>query len=208
MSSLTVHHAPDRNADTTTPDPHQDTFSKTVLGFWIYLMTDCIIFATLFATYAVLYPNTYGGPSSHDLFSLTTSFAETIILLFSSVACGFAMLSALKDKKKHVIGWFALTFLLGASFITLELAEFYHLVQEGYGWTRSAFLSAFFTLVGTHGLHVSIGLLWMAVLMVQVHFNGINVFTFRRLVVFSLFWHFLDVIWIFIFTLVYLMGVI
>jgi cytochrome o ubiquinol oxidase subunit III len=189
------------------PDSHQDTFSKTVLGFWMYLMTDCILFAALFTTYAVLHNSTFGGPSSRDLFSLSTAFTETMILLGSSVMCGLGMLSALKSKKKQVLAWFAATFVLGASFIAMELHEFRHLVQEGNSWQRSAFLSSFFTLVGTHGLHVSIGLLWMVVVMVQVFLVGITIETFRRLVVFSLFWHFLDLVWIFIFTFVYLMGV-
>jgi cytochrome o ubiquinol oxidase subunit 3 len=207
MKSLTIHHLRDLHADTRVPDPHQDTFSKTVLGFWMYLMTDCILFAALFTTYAVLHHSTVGGPTSRDLFSLTTSFTETMILLLSSVTCGLGMLASLRNDKNQVIAWFALSFLLGASFIALELNEFTHLVQEGNSWTRSAFLSSFFTLVGTHGLHVSFGLLWMAVIMVQVFVCGITVLTFRRLVVFSLFWHFLDLVWIFIFTFVYLMGV-
>jgi cytochrome o ubiquinol oxidase subunit 3 len=208
--SLTIHHEDtlEPNPDTRTPDPHQDTFSKNVLGFWMYLMTDCILFASLFATYAVLHNSTFGGPSSKDLFSLPLSFAETMILLFSSVTCGFAMLSSLRNEKNQIIAWLAITFLLGATFIAIELTEFTHLVQEGNSWTRSAFLSSFFTLVGTHGLHVSFGLLWMLVMMVQVFLMGVTTITFRRLVIFSLFWHFLDLIWIFIFTFVYLMGVI
>lgn len=205
--SFTVHHAHDPHADTRVPDPHQDTFSKTVLGFWMYLMTDCLLFASLFATYAVLHKSTFGGPSGRELFSLSTAFIETMILLFSSVTCGLGMLSALCNDKNRVIGWFAVAFLLGASFVAMELHEFTHLVQGGNSWRRSAFLSSFFTLVGTHGLHVSIGLLWMAFVMMQVFWSGVTVHTFRRLVVFSLFWHFLDLIWIFIFTFVYLMGV-
>lgn len=207
IHSLTIHHAPDPNADTRLPDPHQDTFSKTVLGFWMYLMSDCILFATLFATYAVLHEGTFGGPTSRDIFSLPTAFIETMILLFSSVTCGFGMLAALQSKRDQVIAWFAITFLLGASFVALELNEFSHLVEEGHSWTKSAFLSSFFALVGTHGLHVSVGLLWMVVMMAQLFFAGITVATFRRLVLFSLFWHFLDLVWIFIFTFVYLIGV-
>lgn len=206
--SLTIHHTPEAHPDLSTPDPHQDTFSKTILGFWMYLMTDCILFATLFTTYAVLQGSTFGGPSSKDLFSLSTAFVETMILLFSTVTCGFGMLSALKNKKRYVLVWLGLTFLLGASFIALEIHEFTHLVQEGNSWTKSAFLSSFFTLVGTHGLHVSIGMLWMVVVIAQVFWFGITVNTFRRLVLFSMFWHFLDLIWIFIFTFVYLIGVI
>lgn len=208
MSSFTIHHTRDIHADTRTPDPHQDTFSKTTLGFWMYLMTDCILFATLFAAYAVLHNSTFGGPSSRDLFKLTTSFTETMILLLSSLSCGLAMLSALHNRKRQIISWLIITFLLGSSFLVIEINEFRNLVLEGYSWRRSAFLSAFFTLVGTHGLHVAIGLLWMAVVSTQLLFCGVTVDTFRRLVTFSLFWHFLDVIWIFIFTFVYLMGMV
>lgn len=207
INPVPVYHTPDANADTRLPDPHQDTYSKTVLGFWIYLMTDCILFGALFTTFAVLHNSTFGGPTSRDLFDLSTAFTETLILLFSSVSCGLAMLSAVQNKKYRAIGWFAVTFALGMVFIAMELYEFSHLVQEGNSWRRSAFLSAFFTLVGTHGLHVSIGLLWMIVMMIQLYVSGITVDTFRRLVVFSLFWHFLDVVWIFIFTFVYLIGV-
>lgn len=203
-----VHHTVDLHADKGVPDTHQDTFSKNFLGFWCYLMTDCILFATLFITYAVLHNKTFGGPSSNDLFDLSTAFAETMILLVSSVTCGFAVLAAVKGKFKHIIGWLAVTFLLGLSFIAIELTEFHHFVVEGHSWRVSAFLSAFFTLVGTHGLHVSFGLLWMAVMMAQVYWQRVNVDTFRRLVIFSLFWHFLDLVWIFIFTFVYLFGVI
>lgn len=207
-NSLIIHHTPEPFPDKSVPDPHQDVFSKTYLGFWMYLMTDCLVFATLFATYAVLHKETFGGPSSKELFSLSTSFAETLILLFSSVTCGFSVLYSLRNDSNKVLGWLAVTFFLGAIFIGMEMHEFSHLVQEGNSWTRSAFLSSFFTLVGTHGLHVSIGLLWMLVMMVQVFWHGITVDTFRRLVVFSIFWHFLDLVWIFIFTFVYLMGVI
>ena len=207
---LSVHHQDtlEANADTSLPDPHQDTFSKTTLGFWIYLMTDSLLFTVLFCTYAVLHNETFGGPSSKELFKLSTAFVETMILLVSSVTCGLAMLSAMHSKKNHVIGWLCVTFLLGASFIGIELTEFSHLVQEGNSWTKSAFLSSFFTLVSTHGIHVSVGLLWMVVLMAQVFYIGVTAITFRRLIVFSLFWHFLDLVWIFIFTFVYLMGVI
>ena len=208
--SWTIHHQDtlERYADTHTPDIHQDTFSKNVLGFWLYLMTDCLVFASLFCTYAVLHNSTFGGPSSTDLFSLSTAFTETMILLFSSVTCGFGILSALKNKKNQVIAWLIPSFVLGAAFIWIEVHEFANFVQEGFSWKKSAFLSSYFGLVGTHGLHVSAGLLWMAVMIAQVFWLGVTVHTFRRLVIFSLFWHFLDVVWIFIFTFVYLMGVI
>lgn len=203
-----VHHTPDLHADTSVPDIHQDVFSKTTLGFWMYLMTDCLVFATLFTTYAVLHNNTFGGPSSQKLFDLSIAFTETMILLFSSLTCGLALLSSLKNEKNKVLAWLAVTFLLGASFVGIELTEFTRMVHEGNSWKRSAFLSSFFTLVGTHGLHVSIGLLWMLVMMGQVYWLGVTVDTFRRLVVFNLFWHFLDLVWIFIFSFVYLLGVI
>ena len=205
---LTAHHQHQAQPGLSVPDPHQDTFSKVTLGFWTYLMTDCLLFATLFTTYAVLHNQTFGGPSSRDLFHLSTAFTESMILLCSSVTCGLGMLSALRNHKHKVLAWFAVSFLLGASFIAMELTEFFHLVQAGHSWTKSAFLSSFFTLVGTHGLHVSIGLFWMVVVMTQVWWQGITVDTFRRLVVLSMFWHFLDLIWIFIFTFVYLIGVI
>ena len=207
---LTIHHQDtlEPYPDTHLPDQHQDTFSKTTLGFWIYLMTDSLLFATLFCTYAVLHNETFDGPSARDLFSLSTAFSETMILLLSSVTCGLGMLSALRNKKNQVIAWLAVSFLLGASFVAIELTEFTHLFQEGNSWQRSAFLSSFFALVSTHGLHVSFGLLWMVVMMAQVFRRGVTVITFRRLITFSMFWHFLDLVWIFIFTFVYLMGVI
>lgn len=206
--SLMVRHEPEVNPDLGFPDTHQDSFSKNVLGFWIYLMTDCLIFATLFTTYAVLHGSTFGGPSSKDLFELKTAFAETMILLCSTVSCGFAMLSAVKSKTKETVLWLLVTFVLGASFIFLEVHEFAQFEHEGHSWRESAFLSSFFTLVGTHGLHVSCGLFWMVVVAIQLLVAGLNATTFRRLVIFSMFWHFLDLVWIFIFTFVYLLGVI
>ena len=180
--------------------------SKTLLGFWIYLMTDCILFASLFATYVVLRGATNGGPSGADLFDLPYVLAETVILLTSSYACGLAMLSLHRQQTRHIIGWLIVTFLLGAGFLAMELNEFTQLATEGNGWTMSAFLSAFFTLVGTHGAHISVGLLWIGVMIWQVASRGLTPGVSRRLTLLSLFWHFLDVIWIFIFTIVYLMG--
>lgn len=206
--NLSIHHHIEAQPDISRPDPHQDMYSMTVLGFWIYLLTDCLLFGTLFTTYVVMKGETFGGPTSKDLFSLTLAFTETMVLLFSSVSCGLAVLASLKDKKNHVIGWLAVTFILGLAFIGMELKEFTDFVQEGHSWQKSAFLSSFFTLVGTHGLHVSFGLIWMGAMMAQIYHFGVNTFTFRRLAIFSMFWHFLDLIWIFIFTLVYLMGVI
>lgn len=204
---MTIHHHIEAHPDLALPDAHQDTFSRVTLGFWMYLMTDCLIFGTLFATYAVLHNNNFGGPTTQDLYSLSLSFTETMALLLSSVTNGFALLSSLKNKKNHVIFWLIFAFLFGASFVAMELHEFTKLVHAGHDWTKSAFLSSFFTLVGTHGLHVSIGLFWMLNIIAQIFFKAITIDTFRRLVVFSLFWHFLDLVWIFIFTFVYLIGV-
>lgn len=186
---------------------HQATYDRNVFGFWIYLMTDCVLFATLFATYAVLHNNIYGGPSAKDLFSLPFALSETLILLTSSFTCGLAMLSAQRQQKYKALSLFGITFLLGITFLTLELTEFSHLVAEGNSWQRNAFLSAYFTLVGCHGLHITCGLAWMLVMLGQVLLRGLTVSTLRRLTCLSLFWHFLDVIWVLIFTFVYLMGV-
>lgn len=205
--SLTIRHTPDIHPDMSVPDQHQDTFSKTVVGFWIYLMSDCLVFTTLFLSYAVLHNNTFGAPSSRELFDLPMAFAETMLLLCSTVTCGFALLASLRQDKGKVILWLAVTLLLGSTFLALELTEFTQLVQAGHSWSQSGFLSSFFTLVGTHGAHISVGLLWIIVMMLQVAFSGITVATFRRLIVFGLFWHFLDLVWIFIFTFVYLIGV-
>ncbi len=187
-------------------DHHTQNLSKTLLGFWVYLMTDCILFATLFATYAVLYTKTFGGPSGADIFSLPFVLAETLILLTSSFTCGLALLGAEDTRKGKTLFWFGITFLLGVAFLALEIKEFTHLINEGNSFERSAFLSAFFTLVGTHGLHIATGLIWMIILLVPVAKEGITPTSFRRLTCLKLFWHFLDVVWIFIFTLVYLMG--
>lgn len=193
--------------ETASLQHYEETYSKTVFGFWVYLMTDCILFASLFATYAVLHNNTNGGPAASDLFSLPFALAETLILLTSSFTCGLLLLATQKLEKFKALSWLGVTFLLGASFLALELTEFTHLVREGNSWQRSAFLSSFFTLVATHGLHITSGLIWMIVMTFQIFFNGINAEVLRRIACFSLFWHFLDVIWIFIFTIVYLMGV-
>lgn len=184
------------------------TNNTTLFGFWVYLMTDCILFMTLFVTYVVLHHGTYGGPSSMQLFDLPFALTETFVLLTSSFLCGIAMIpSQLQDKRKIAL-WFGLTFLLGLTFIIMEIKEFHHFIHIGSGWERSAFLSSYFTLVGTHGVHVSLGLLWMIVLLVPVFRRGMNPVSLRRLTCLSLFWHFLDVVWIFIFTVVYLMGVV
>ncbi len=179
---------------------------KTTFGFWLYLMTDCVLFASLFAVFAVLRNNTFGGPAGKDLFSLPYILGETLILLTSSFTCGLGLLAAQRKNKRQVLFWFGLTFLLGLAFLGMELNEFHHLMLDGNGASRSGFLSSYFTLVGTHGLHITVGLLWMVVVMAQVTGRGFTAGNLRQLTLLSLFWHFLDVIWIFIFTIVYLMG--
>ena len=180
--------------------------SKSIFGFWVYLMTDCVLFASLFATYAVLRNNTAGGPDEKELFSLPYVLVETLLLLTSSFVCGLAILAAHNKQKRQVLWLFGITFVLGLAFLALELHEFRNLYMEGNSWRQSGFLSAFFTLVGTHGLHITAGLIWMAVMMIRVAKSGLRPISLRRLTMLSLFWHFLDIIWIFIFTIVYLMG--
>lgn len=180
---------------------------STALGFWIYLMSDCLIFAMLFATYAVLGGNYAAGPSPKDLFDLKLVALNTTMLLLSSITYGFAMLAMVKDKVKEVQIWLLITGLFGLAFLGIELFEFHHMIHEGATPQRSAFLSAFFTLVGTHGLHVTFGIIWLVTLMVQVSRKGLITANKRRLSCLSMFWHFLDVIWIGVFTFVYLMGV-
>jgi cytochrome o ubiquinol oxidase subunit 3 len=179
---------------------------KTVLGFWTYLMTDCVLFASLFAVYAVLHGNTFGGPSGHELFKLPYVMLETMVLLFSSFSCGLSLLAAQRRDRRQVLLWLGVTFLLGATFLGLELHEFRNMVLEGNSWRRSGFLSSYFTLVGTHGLHITVGLLWLVVTAVFMVKRGLTDSLLKRLTLFSLFWHFLDIIWIFIFTIVYLFG--
>lgn len=191
----------------TTHPTQYDAHERTTIGFWVYIMTDCVLFATLFAAHAVLKNNTFGGPSGQMLFSLPYALGETLLLLMSSFTCGMAMIDADPSKTKRMVAWFILTFLLGAGFLTMEVREFTEFVLSGNSWERSGFLTSFFTLVGTHGIHITVGLIWMSVLVVQLLSSGLTPDVFRRLTCLRLFWHFLDVVWIFIFTLVYLMGV-
>jgi cytochrome o ubiquinol oxidase subunit III len=179
----------------------------TLLGFWIYLMSDCLVFACLFATYAVLGRNYAGGPTGAELFELPTVALNTAFLLLSSITYGFAMLESQRNRLRSTLVWLAITGLFGAAFITLELTEFAHLIHEGAGPARSGFLTSFFALVGTHGLHVSFGIVWLVTLMFQLSRHGLKPENRRRLMCLSMFWHFLDVVWIGVFTFVYLMGV-
>jgi cytochrome o ubiquinol oxidase subunit 3 len=209
MSEINATHAGAVSADPSSRfyvrEHHPE--NGTLLGFWIYLMSDCLIFACLFATYAVLGRNYAGGPSGAEIFELPTVALNTAFLLFSSITYGFAMLAAQKKNVKGTLVWLAVTGIFGACFLYLELDEFAHLIHEGFGPWRSGFLTAFFSLVGTHGLHVTFGIVWLVTLMFQVGKHGIHAANYRRLACLSMFWHFLDVIWIGVFTYVYLMGV-
>jgi cytochrome o ubiquinol oxidase subunit III len=197
--------------NTLTKESHMHHFdgSKNVLGFWIYIMTDCILFASLFAVYAVFHTHTFGGAHAKELFSLPFVFIETMLLLCSSFTYGLVMLSRnLPHGVTIMTRWMWITVALGACFITMELNEFYNLYLEGHTWATSAFLSSFFTLVGTHGLHVFFGLIWMVSMIFQLKKHGITPETKTKLTCLGLFWHFLDIVWIFVFSIVYLMGAI
>ena len=188
-------------------EAHHDLSDKTALGFWLYLMTDCVLFATLFATFAVLRNNTGAGESRAEMFNLSFVFIETILLLVSSLTAGMAV-AALRTGSKQLVSWLlGLTFLFGAGFVGMEIYEFTKLVNEGNGPHAGALHSAYFVLVGTHGLHIVVGLLWIIALVTWILRRGITGTFRKRLGLFSLFWHFLDIIWIFIFTIVYLFGV-
>ena len=186
------------------------TNDKTVFGLWIYILSDCVLFAALFATYAVQQGQTFGGATPSQIFSLPNALVETLLLLTSSFTCGLALLFSLSTEKESskykVTAFLGLTFLLGLAFVVLEISEFRQLLADGNSWQQSGFLSAFFTLIGTHGLHVTLGMLWLLVLMAHIYLRGMTTGNLRKLMAFSIFWHFLDIIWIFIFTFVYLFG--
>lgn len=187
---------------------HEEGISRTVYGFWLYIMTDCVLFATVFTGFAVMSHRFAGGPTGKQLFDLPYLFGETMFLLFSSVTYGFVVLAMNRMNKSWVLGWLMITFLLGLGFIGMEINEFYHMVAAGNGPDRSGFLSGFFTLVGTHGTHVTFGLIWMLAMMFQVMRKGLTAQNQSRLIRLSMFWHFLDVVWIGVFTVVYLLGVV
>lgn len=187
---------------------HHDADAIDIFGFWIYILSDCILFSALFAAFAVLHTSVYGGPALKELFDLNYVLAETIVLLLSSFTYGLAILALYKNKLKSILFWMIITFLFGATFVGMEINEFINLYQEGHSWQSSASLSSFFTLVGTHGLHVSMGLLWMLIIMAQLSLSGITQTMRKRLTYLGLFWAFLDIVWIFVFTIVYLMEAI
>ncbi|HSX38400.1 MAG TPA: cytochrome c oxidase subunit 3 [Chlamydiales bacterium] len=190
------------------PDPHHSVESNTIFGFWVYLMTDAILFATLFATYAVLHNSTFGGPGANILLRPSYALIETIILLSSSLTCGLAMTAVPFGNQKKLIRLYGTTFFLGACFLAMVGNEFMQLIASGNGWQRNAFTASYFTLVGTHAVHILFGMLFTLILMVQTVKWGLIPITIRRLECLKLFWFFSYWIWIFMFAIVYLIGVV
>jgi cytochrome o ubiquinol oxidase subunit III len=182
--------------------------TRTVVayGFWIFIISDITMFSALFAAFAVLSGRTADGPTASDVVNLRHLFIETMCLLLSSYACGLGALSAELRQRDRYLVFAALTFVLGAVFLFIEISDFVDMARAGAGPSRSAFLSAFWTLVGMHGAHVASGLLWLVYMVAQVMAKGLRPHVLRRLLCFSLFWHALDIIWVGVFTLVYLMG--
>lgn len=196
-----------KHADAHKESGHEEAATdRTMFGFWIYLMTDLLMFAVLFAVYAVLRNNTLGGPTGRDLFSPPLALTETLILLTSSFTCGVGMIAARRGLKSKTLFWFGLTLMLGLVFLGIELYEFVEFIHEGHTMQVNAFFSSFFVLVGTHGLHIASGLIWGTIILIFVALRGLNKHLVRKLALLSLFWHFLDIVWIFIFTVVYLMA--
>ncbi|AZV94929.1 cytochrome o ubiquinol oxidase subunit III [Bordetella sp. J329] len=185
---------------------HEAHGNNTVFGLWIYLMSDVVLFGSLFATYVVLMNAYAGGPTGQEIFNLKFVLGETFVLLFSSITFGYASLAIHRGDKTNALRWLCVTFVLGALFIAMEIYEFQHLASIGAGPSRSAFLGAFYGLVGTHGLHVTAGLIWLAVLTHQTSMDGLTPRNQTRLACLGLFWHFLDLVWICVFTVVYLTG--
>ncbi|SDF49834.1 cytochrome bo3 quinol oxidase subunit 3 [Luteibacter sp. 22Crub2.1] len=189
-------------------EDHAHGGGATLIGFWIYLMSDALIFASLFAVFGVLGRNYAGGPGPKQLFDLSLVALNTGLLLASSITFGIAMMAMESDRVKRTMFWLVITGLLGLGFLCVEMHEFAELVAQGATPQRSAFLSIFFTLVGTHGAHVAFGLIWLVTMLIQIGQRGLHVENRRRIVCLSMFWHFLDIVWIGVFTFVYLYGVI
>ena len=188
-------------------DNQHDYAGDTLFGFWIYILSDCLLFATLFATYAVFSNSFAGAIEPKALFNLFFVLGETALLLVSSFTFGIAMLKANSNQMQAMMQWLAITFVLGLSFLVMEIYEFYHFSHEGATFASSAYWSSFYALVATHGLHVFAGLVWMTVLFFHFKRDAFSEDNKVRLACLSLFWHFLDVIWICVFSVVYLMGV-
>lgn len=203
MTAMTAEHHHDDHHE-----HHHDMDDIDVFGFWVYIMTDCLLFATLFAAFAVLSGDNFDGPMLKQLISLPYVFKETMFLLASSFTYGLAMLGFYRKSKALTLFWLVITFICGAGFVSMEVNEFVKMCAEGNSWHVSAALSSFFTLVATHGTHVTIGLIWMALMIFQVAKYGTTGAMNRRLTYLGLFWHFLDIVWIFVFTIVYLMPMV
>jgi len=189
------------------PDTHHDTYSKTIFGFWLYLLTDFILFGTIFAAYAVLSTHTFGGPSAKDLFSRSFALLQALIMLAASFTSGLGGAYCHREDKNKTLLYFFITFLLGAAFLWLQMGEFHRVLSLGHSWKDSAFLSVYFSLLGTFSIHVILGLLWIPLLLFPFWRQGVNSVTLRRITCLRIFWQFLNVVWVFIFTIVYLMGV-
>lgn len=194
------------NEGILTEAHHHDSDSTDVFGFWMYILTDCILFGCLFATFLILNSPGYPGPVLKNFVNLHDVLIETFLLLISNFTFGLAMLNLYQDKLHKVQVWLGITFLLGVGFIVMEVTEFTHMANDGFRWDVSGAISSFFTLVGTHGLHVSIGLAWIIFMIIQLPFIKSNPVKRRRMTYLGLFWNFLDIVWIFVFTIVYLMG--
>lgn len=207
MSTQSVNHHAAHAGGHEHHEHHPDPTETKVFGFWIYIMSDCVLFGTLFAVYAVLGGNYAGGPTASELFELPIVLFNTFILLASSFAIGLATLAFNAGQKKRAIQWLVATLILGAAFVGVEIYEFVHFVSLGATAQTSAFLSSFFTLVGTHGLHVTAGVVWAVILVFQIASKGLTEGNKSRLMCLGLFWHFLHIIWICVFSIVYLMGV-
>jgi len=188
------------------PDEHHDTYSRTVFGFWLYLMSDCIMFAVFFTVYAVLFSGTAGGPAAKDIINLPTAFIETLILLTSSFTIVMGMLQVLYNNKKKLVAWFVVTFLLGSLFLAMQINDMGILINKGYIWKNSAFLSAYFVLLGVHSVHICFGLFFMVFFIIQLLKRGLTQVVLTRLTCLRLFWLFLDLIWIIMFSYVFLLG--
>ena len=206
MPEFFVKEDPHHHGDDHGEDHHHET--GTMLGFWVYLMSDCLIFGVLFAVYAVVGQNYAAGPSPADLFEIDMILVSTFMLLFSSITYGFAVINMQQRNTPMFYLWMLVTLAFGLAFLVLEIKEFAHLIHLGATPSASAFLSAFFTLVGTHGLHVTAGAIWLVVLLVQVGLHGLTPENQRRVMCLSLFWHFLDLIWIGVFSFVYLVRLV
>ena len=190
-----------------TPEQLAEQNDTVRFGFWIYLLTDVMLFGSLFATFMVLRHNTAGGPSAKDIIDPNFVLLQTLALLASSFTVAVALLAARHGKLRQMQSYLWATFVLGSIFLGMELYEFTHLVQAGHGWTTSAFLSSFFALVGTHGAHITVGLIWLVAWLAYFYKRGLSPHMLRKLGLFSLFWHFLDIVWIWVFTIVYMFGV-